>query len=272
MLIAQITDLHIGQAGSEPINEGRLHRVVDRLIEIGPDVVVATGDLSSDGSADSYTRTKSLLAPLPMPVWPAIGNHDRPAPLARAFGGGLENDGFVQYATDLGDLRLVVLDTTETGRHGGAFCERRAGWLRTRLDERPGSPTLIALHHPPIRTGIAWMDQGADGPWSQRLAEVLEAAPQVIGLIAGHLHRPISAAFAGHPLIIASSCAPQVALDFGPQAGDGTATRLPRIVAEEPGFALHLWAGGRMVSHFARVEDAPVVASYDVPTGQMVAG
>lgn len=272
MLIAQITDLHIGRTAACAQNDERFAKVVARLVEIQPDLVVATGDLVGDGDAASYFRLKEILALLKAPILPVIGNHDRHVLFAEAFGPELLEDGFVQYATEVDGLRIVVLDTTEPGRHGGAYCERRAAWLSACLDERPSVPTLIALHHPPVRSGIAWMDDDADGPWSQRLAEVMAGSPQVIGLLAGHIHRPLVTSFSGRPLIVAPSSAPQVALDLGPVNGDGAKARVPRIIAEDPGFALHLWTGERLTSHFGVAADHRVVASFDVVSQKMVAG
>src|SRR3546814_7660429 len=44
------------------------------------------------------------------------------------------------------------LDTFEQGRHGGAFCERRAAWLAAQLSAHRTTPTLIFMHHPPLRS------------------------------------------------------------------------------------------------------------------------
>ena len=85
-----------------------------------------------------------------------------------------------------------MLDTLEEGRHGGAFCETRAAWLAARLDEAPERPTLIALHHPPIDTGIDWLTERPDAPWIARLHDVLVGRPNIVGMIAGHVHRPIT--------------------------------------------------------------------------------
>lgn len=270
MLIAQITDLHIGPGKACELNQGRLEAVVSDLQRMQPDVVLATGDLTDAGGAEAYAQVKALLAPLGAPVLPAIGNHDRREAFVAAFGAGFTNEGFVQYAVERDGLRIIVLDTLEAGQHGGAFCTRRAVWLAACLDEQPDTPTLIAMHHPPVRSGIAWIDHGSEGDWSARLRSVLIGRSQVIGLIAGHLHRPIVADFAGAPLIVAPPSAPWVALDLGPEMGGG-ADLIPRIVEEEPGFALHIWDGRGLVSHFGSAANYRVLASLDVAADRIVA-
>ena len=103
-------------------------------------------------------------------------------------------------------------------------------------------PTVIILHHPPVDTGIEWMSALPDEQWVRRLEAIVRPASQVICLIAGHVHRPIATSFAGKPLIVAPSTAPQVALDLDavdPQHPDGRAL----IIADSPGYALHYWDG-----------------------------
>lgn len=266
MLIAQITDLHIGDGPRCAPNDARLEAVVARLAATAPDVILATGDLTEDGAPDAYASIADRLGALGAPVLPVLGNHDVRETFAESFGAPV-SEGFVQYARQVGDLRIIVLDTVEAGRHGGAFCAERAAWLEARLDEQPATSTLIALHHPPVRSGIAWMDDNADGGWTRRLAEALAGRDQVIGMVAGHLHRPMVTLFAGHPLIVAPSVAPAVALDLDAAAISRPEDR-PRIVEEDPGFALHRWTGERLVSHFGMAGAHRTLASFEARSVQ----
>ena len=266
MLIAQITDIHLGfdQGNPDEFNRQRLDRVVQALVALAPrpDLLLVTGDLAEEGDDFvSYQRLEQALAGLPFPVWMAMGNHDSRGPFAEVFPDAPMADGFVQYAIDDGPLRILVLDTLEVGRHGGGFCETRAGWLRDRLAEAPDRPTLIVLHHPPIATGLSWMTENPDASWVERLRSIVAPQVNVVGLIAGHLHRPIVTSWAGKTLAVCPSTAPQVALDLepiDPEQPDGR----PMIVADEPGYALHYWDGSRLITHFDTAEDHVVLASY----------
>jgi Icc protein len=262
MLIAQITDLHIGDGPRSVLNDARLDAVIERLAAAAPDVILATGDLIEDGASTAYERVAERLGALRTTVLPVLGNHDVREAFVSALGAPV-NDGFVQYAVPVGDLRIIVLDTVEAGQHGGAFCARRLAWLQARLDEERATPTLIALHHPPVRSGIAWMDDNADGDWTRRLAAGLTGRDQVVGMIAGHLHRPMTTVFAGHPLVVAPAVAPAVVLDLDPGKISRPQER-PRIVEEDPGFALHRWTGDRLVSHFGSAGEHRTLASFDV--------
>ncbi|WP_118858495.1 phosphodiesterase [Sphingomonas mesophila] len=268
MLIAQITDLHIGFDRNNPheINVRRLNMVIDELNDRAPrpDVLLVTGDLVENGDdARAYRHMESLVKRWQGPLLWAVGNHDDRANF-RAVLPEVETDehGFIQYDTDVGALRFLVLDTLDPGRHGGMVCETRGKWLRARLRERKDVPTVVVLHHPPVDTGIAWMSALPCEQWVQRLEAILKPAKQVVALISGHVHRPIASYFAGKPLVVAASTAPQVALDLDdvdPLHPDGRAL----IIADAPAYALHYWDGVTLLTHFEIAGPRNVIASYN---------
>jgi Icc protein len=263
MLIAQLTDIHLGFVPDDPdeLNRQRLDKAIAAVAAHRPDLVLATGDLTDLGAPDAYARLREAFAALPCPVLPCLGNHDLRDNFRAAFPETPVNEGFVQYVVEDWPLRLVVLDTLEEGRHGGAFCEARAAWLEARLAEAPDRPTLLVLHHPPIETGIDWMTIAPHEPWAERLAEVVSRHPQVVSAVCGHIHRRIVAPWAGTTLVVCPSTAPQVTLDLRPMDPDRPDGRA-LIVAEPPAYALHLWTGQTLVSHLGRAEDVEVLATY----------
>ncbi len=267
MLIAQITDIHLGFDPDNPaeFNRKRLAAVLRDMATMRPrpELLLVTGDLVDRGDADSYRRLRGAFAGLPMPVMMGLGNHDLRAAFRHEFPEvGTTPAGHVQYVRDAGPLRLVMLDTLDEGRHGGAFCADRAGWLAGTLAAAPERPTLLVMHHPPIDTGIPWMTSGRDEPWVARLRAAIAGHPQVIGLLCGHIHRSIVTQWAGRTLSVCSSSAPQVALELDaidPDSPDGR----PMIMADAPGYALHWWNGEGLVTHFATAEDHVPLAVYD---------
>ena len=266
MLIAQITDIHLG---FEPGNPGELNRVrFDSLLAHlhdgpnRPDVLLLTGDLTDRGDAESYASLAQALAACDFRVVMGVGNHDNRENLRSQFPHIPETFGFIQYAVELDGLRILMLDTLEIGRHGGAFCELRAGWLRARLAEAPDTPTLIAMHHPPVEAGIDWMNTAADEPWVNRFSTAIRGADQVIGIVCGHVHRPAVTVWGGRHVAICASSAPQVALNFEPIDPHQPDQRA-MIVAEPPSCAFHRWSGGALITHFDTVQDSQTLARYD---------
>jgi Icc protein len=266
MLVAQITDIHLGFEPGNPdeLNRQRLDntlRILARM-EPRPDILLATGDIADNGDdAVSYQRWKEAISAVPFPVYPAMGNHDSRGPFLAAFPEQPLADGFLQYAIEDFPVRILVLDTLEVGRHGGGFCEVRAAWLRARLAEQPGRPTLIVLHHPPIETGLSWMTENPDAAWVKRLEAIVAGQDNIVAMVAGHLHRPLVTGWAGTVLAVCPATAPQVALDLEPMQADAPDNRA-MIVADRPYFALHYWNGRQLISHFDTAETHDVLARF----------
>jgi 3',5'-cyclic AMP phosphodiesterase CpdA len=267
MLIAQITDIHLGFEPNNPseFNRKRLDQTLRTLsaMKPRPDVLMVTGDLVDTGDDQvSYRRLKSALESSPIPAWFCMGNHDSRAPFREYFPHVPEADGFIQYSVEDYPVRILVLDTLEVGRHSGGFCETRAAWLVARLAEQPDRPTLLVLHHPPIETGLSWMTENPDAAWVERLRAIVAGNGNIVGMISGHLHRVVVTQWAGTTLVVCPSTAPQVALDLDsidPDKPDGR----PMIVADPPAYAIHYWNGERLTSHFDTAEDHTVLARYE---------
>lgn len=264
MLIAQISDLHCRDAGATAMlgsdNNQNIARAVEVLNALSPrpDLVLATGDLTSAGRADQYAALADLLAPLELPLYLLPGNHDAQGPLLDAFAGkyGLvdDDDDYVRTVIDGGPLRLVGLDTSVADHHQGAIPEDRAQWLDETLAAVPEKPTLIFMHHPPFETGIWWMDSLGILEGLDRLADVLGRHPQVIGMTAGHLHRTIHATFAGVPVTVAPTTCYAVDLDIHDEAP-------PKVTDEPPAMLLHYWHADTLISHTIFLD---VHETYDV--------
>jgi 3',5'-cyclic-AMP phosphodiesterase len=266
LLIAQITDLHVGfePGNPEEFNMERLKAVIRRLIDAPnrPDCLVMSGDLTEFGDAQSYRRLADAVGNCPFPVLPMVGNHDRREPLLDAFPGVPSDDGFIHYAIDGEGVRLILLDTLEPGRHGGAFCDRRAAWLDAELAAHPDRPAIIAMHHPPFESGIAWLDGSARQQWMTKFAEAIARHGQIRAIISGHLHRNIHAVSNGVSMTVCASTAPLVALDLRPLDPAVPDSRA-MVTDEPPCYALHRWDGERLVSHFESVGDHRVLARFD---------
>jgi len=256
MIIAQISDLHIGRPGALAYGQfdtaQRLARCIDNLIQRrpAPDVVLATGDLVDGGSEEEYRRLRELLAPLSMPVYLIPGNHDDRDALRSAFADhaylGLIGEPAC-YCVAGHPVRLIALDTTVAGETGGALDHRQIDWLEEQLAAAPHEPALIFMHHPPFKTGIARMDEiGLDETSAAHLAAVVSRHAQIALLTCGHVHRAIQARWHG---AIASVC-PSATFQYGLNL-DGPG--LEPSPDEPPAYQLHCWNGIELVTHTVAV-------------------
>jgi 3',5'-cyclic-AMP phosphodiesterase len=243
-LLVQLSDPHIGAdwAPGDPV--ARLATAVRavRALRPQPDAVLVSGDLADNATAAEYEQFRELLAPLRAPSYVLPGNHDDRRALHRHFGvPGADGDP-VQYAVELGPLRLVVLDTTIPGEDPGALDAERLDWLDAALEAAPELPTLLAMHHPPISTGIpVWDEIGLADTDRRALAAVVERHPQVRRLVSGHVHRAITGELAGRAVLTVPSTYVQARLNFEMEQLE--------LAREPAGFAVHALVDGELISH-----------------------
>ena len=169
-LLAQVTDMHVkavGKLSYRVVDAGAsLARCIEHLLKIPqrPDAVLFTGDLTDFGGADEYDNLRSLLAPLPMPVFLMPGNHDKPEAMRAAFPGHAylrQRPGRIDYVIEDFPVRLVALDSTVPRESGGALrpAQLTSGstkpWLRLQPSRRL-SPSTIHPSGPASGTWTAW--------------------------------------------------------------------------------------------------------------------
>lgn len=268
--IAQISDLHItsdADPEKKSRNEARLRAVLKAVhaLQPRPVAIIASGDLADHGQPAEYAELAKILHQTQIPIHFGIGNHDVRANFRAAFPQTpVDEHGFVQYGVELNQIRLVMCDTLDEGREGGGFCERRAGWLGRTLDAEPHRPTIVALHHPPLATGIEWLDPAPDAEWIFRLGRVVDRHAQIRALVCGHVHRACHGIFAGHLLSISPASAPQLTLNMT-QVNMHVPDGREIVLDEPPGFSLYRWDGSALTAHTCVAGDFPPVAFYETP-------
>ncbi|GAA1946367.1 phosphodiesterase [Kitasatospora viridis] len=236
--LAHLSDPHLTTGPADG-----LHRALGRVLALDPHptCVVITGDLTDRGRPAEYAALREALGEFPLPLHLLPGNHDDPAALATEFGGSalLGGGESTHYVVDHPGLTVVALDSAVAGSPAGELGTGQLAWLDGVLAERPETPAVVCLHHPPAPVGIPFLDRMrlADGP---ALAEVLARHPQVVRVLAGHAHRPITAQFAGALLAVAPSAS-------GPPPSGARKAGRPQ---EPAGLLLHLaTADGPWVTH-----------------------
>jgi 3',5'-cyclic-AMP phosphodiesterase len=236
-LIAQITDSHVGVGPGGSASAEALASAVEAIggLEPAPVAVLLTGDIAAEGRPEEYARVRELLAPLAMPVHPVMGNHDDREALRAAFsdhpGVGAAGE-FIQYTAQCGPVTVIVGDTHVPGTDGGRLGPDRLDWIAAELERAAGEPTVLALHHPPILTGIHEFD--TEIPLAAEDRDALAALPvQPDLIIGGHIHLPIRGALGRTPVFVCPSVHLQAAFDLRP----GVSVRL---IEDTPGYGIHV--------------------------------
>src|SRR4051812_31503867 len=170
--------------------------------------------------------------------FPAAPTAAPPPTRRRGWGGG----GPPRYALRCGDVRLVVCDTPVPGRDDGRLDADSLAWLEGELAAEPAVPTIVAMHHAPLLTGIGAMDAiGLPEADRSGLAGLLRRSPQVRRVVAGHVHRACFGLLGPCGVFACPSTHLQVRWD---PSG-------PRIVLDSapPSYGLHtVLAGGDVVT------------------------
>jgi 3',5'-cyclic-AMP phosphodiesterase len=240
-VLVHLSDPHIGATWAQPDPLGGFAAAVERVARLKPaaDAIVISGDLSDHGSAAEYQQVLDRLSSLAAPVFVLPGNHDDRGAMRDSFelsGSGAEA---INYSVDLGALRLIALDSTVPGEASGTV---DVEWLDSELSAASDVPTVVAMHHPPMRIGIPAGDEmGIASEQLGELASVLERHPQVLRLIGGHVHRPVWGRLGGRTVFSGPSTYVQMTLDF---------TTHEVVLSDEPtGFAVHLLRDGELLTH-----------------------
>jgi 3',5'-cyclic-AMP phosphodiesterase len=244
-VLLQLSDPHVGAEwhGFDPV--ARLHEAVAAVRELPdrPDAVLLSGDLTDNALPDEYEAVREALAPLRAPVFAQPGNHDERAPLRQAFGLAGTGAERIDYSAELGPLRLVALDSTVPGRVEGRLDAAALAWLDAELAAAPRLPTVVAMHHPPLATGIpAWDGINLTAAERAALGEVVARHPQLLAIVGGHLHTGAGSALAGVPVL----AVPSTYLPIAPRFGAG---EVPSSGPGPGGYALHVFRDGELASH-----------------------
>jgi 3',5'-cyclic AMP phosphodiesterase CpdA len=147
----------------------------------------------------------------------------------------------------LGPLRLVACDSTRPGADSGQLDADRLTWLEDVLAADDSTPTMLAMHHPPLLTAVPALDAlGLPDAELAALADIVHRHPNVSLIVAGHVHRAIAGQLGACRVLAAPSLYSGFVLDFFAERIDPIAT--------PPGYVVHTLRDGRFVSH---VESLP---------------
>lgn len=229
--LLHLSDLHVvapgtlasGVLDTPALLGAAIDTIRSRLDALGPlEAVLVTGDISHDGSAESYATARAELLRLALPLLVIPGNHDRRAPFRQTFAdiSAVPEDGPANWVADVGGTRVIGLDTLVEGQGGGRLAPETLGHLASALEDAAGRPVVVALHHPPLGTGIRFMDAiGLENP--EELEGIVNGFDGSLRIVAGHVHGVFHGMLGPHPVSTAPSICSAFALDGRSEAPVG---------------------------------------------------
>lgn len=180
-----MSDLHFGDADPKAISAAR-----DTILELKPDVVAVSGDLTQSGHEHEFAAAAEWLSTFPLPLVVAPGNHDAPVfnLLAR-----------LTRPKQRYKRLMLSTDYAKDGVHVRAFdtarpVQMRLDWsqgvydlraLKHVVEETPGRLVLVA-HHAPITPPNAPVR--SDAHRGQRALMRMRSRTDLV-LLTGHTHK-----------------------------------------------------------------------------------
>lgn len=200
--ILQISDMHLSASIDDQLvgvnTEDSFLSILNLAQEESwpPDLIILTGDLSQDSSAESYCRLIQHLKKLQIPCYVLPGNHDTPSRIKNFFTAPpVTYQPLLHYKQWL----FAFLNSETPNEEGGTLDETAIENLRLEINAHPDKHVLICLHHQLIPVGSEWLDtMTVSNPDS--LIKIVAEHSNVRGIIHGHVHQASQRHIANKPL------------------------------------------------------------------------
>ena len=254
--IIQLSDCHLFKQTEGKLlglnTEHSLNEVMD-LIEAEQsrvDLVLATGDLSQDGSTESYARFHKHMARFTSPVYWLPGNHD----LTDIMANHQAVECMSPCVIERNGWHIIMLDSTIRGKVPGNFSVEELKFLERSLQAAKDKHVMVALHHQPVPVGSTWLDQQIVGNAAD-FFDVVDRFTNIRAIIWGHVHQVFETMRKGVQLM----SVPSTCVQFKPGSHDFA------VDTEAPGYRwMDLHADGRIETGVSRVTGVEFVVDYSV--------
>ena len=255
VILVQVSDTHLGVDSTGELLNMNTDQSLDCVLslieraELDAQLMLCTGDLSNNGSAEAYQRFRDKMQRFSAPsVW-LMGNHDHFATMEQVCKGG----GELAKVIEIGRWQVVMLDSSIPMKVEGNLAEQELAFLEQQLESNPDFHQLICLHHHVLPVGCAWLDKQRIANADALLA-LLARFDNVKGLLSGHVHQVFEQDYQGIKIMTSpSSC-----IQFAPNSDDFKVDTL------NPGYrSLQLLPNGEINSSVSRVTGVSFDVNYD---------
>lgn len=195
MMIAHLTDIHIGREGETPrgvpVRENFIG-ILDEIAENGPDLLVLTGDVALDtGEGEVYRWVYSVLESSGLNYQVLPGNHDDPTMVTECFGvragAAFRKGGAAHRRLSIKNEEILLLDMPK-----GIASEADLRGIRKELGDSRGSELLVFMHYPPVPMPVAHMEERYTLQGREMVAEAFLSSGKRIHVFCGHYHAELT--------------------------------------------------------------------------------
>jgi Icc protein len=251
--IVQLTDCHLFADPQAELREVRVRETFERVLDAverqypDADRLILTGDLTHDERPATYRSLRDRLARWVSRLRLIPGNHDNRRMMRDVFSERITAlDDRNVFVDDLAEWRLIGLDSQVPGSLHGELGDAQRAWLEERLKERPGRPTILFVHHPPVAVQSAWLDRIGLLD-AEPLLERTSPSSAVRAVGCGHVHQEFAITIGAATVLTT----PSTGVQFRPR------TETLEVDALAPGFRVfELESDGTFVTRVERLADS----------------
>jgi 3',5'-cyclic AMP phosphodiesterase CpdA len=191
--IAQFSDIHCGEL---TFDGKRMESIIGDINEMGPDLVIAAGDLTAAGYEWEFAEAADWLGQIECPIVVVPGNHDA------------RNVGYLHFEHYFGDrfsryrqafdadqsaalgspgITVVAVDSSEPDLNEGQIGRERYPWIREQFTD-PDDLKLFVIHHHLVAIPGTGRERNTINDAGDVLAELSQLGVDIV--LSGHKHVP----------------------------------------------------------------------------------
>ncbi len=256
--VLQISDCHLFAKDTQRLlgvyTNNTFAAVIERVQQLHKqspiDVILVTGDISQDYSAESYALFCRSIETLNIPWFWIPGNHDENSlMLSELTGANAHHEKHILFD----QWQIILLDSSIEKTVHGELDQQQLSFVKQCLEQNPQN-AVVVMHHQPVDVGSEWLDNLGVAN-KEALWQALSGFEQVKILLWGHVHQE----FEGLHNDIALYATPSTCVQFKRHSDSFAAS------AEFPGIR-QLWLKdkGTFETSVSRVEVAGFVVDHTI--------
>ena len=208
----QISDCHIDDdklvMGVD--SQTNLGAIVNTISKYYYDALLISGDLTHNGTLESYQKLRKILNPIETKIYVLPGNHDDFSNLSQIF----NQSSLCNFI--IGCWEVITIDSVQVGKVSGRLNDEQLHSLSQQISSSSAKYIALCLHHPPVSMQSDWDDEmSLENP--EDLFAVIDQFDNIKAVMWGHAHQCSEFNRNGVKLF---SC-PSTALQYNGQSGIG---------------------------------------------------
>lgn len=189
--ILQISDTHLFAHAQGELLGLNTRQTFDAVVQMAYedslplDMIILTGDLSHDGTPESYQYLADKLKIFTCPIYWIPGNHDVLTPMEKTLSETqLKSDKEIIIA----NWHLLLLNSLVPGKASGYLEESELNKLKQFVETSKQPNLMVVLHHQPIPVASYWLD-GVGLKNAYAFNSLIEQADRLKVVMFGHVHQ-----------------------------------------------------------------------------------